>query len=1675
VKRNYVKGLLAGVLSTALVFGSIPVSNLGVTSVKAEEATSLPQPAYEYTFEAVSENLVQNTGTASISANGIDASDATMGGNNPTIVADEERGSNVLSLPGGSVGAGYLTLPESLFSEVEDGFSISFWVKADTTTNTHYNRIFESSSTELGVYEKGLSNDWVDPEFTMVVGGTDTASTRYDVCVNTSDKTKARLELGKALGNGEWSYLTASVTEDSFNVYMDGKSITATDLASNLSSALTKFFAELDDFKYSALGRSVYTSDKDTKALYDDFRFYNQALTAEEALAIYVDEYGQVVEETDGYEDEASLLFDMNKQTTDVFHGSTGFLYGVSEVNVPSHDLVTGIGPKLLVQKAADGKQHPSGDAYRLTDYLTETGIESIQVYLQDYYLEWPYEYNGIDDYNAKVRQIVTKMTQDKSKKDKYSYVLFNEPDGIWYSNNGTKLTSFYNDWLTIYTTVKSIDPDAKVAGPNFSVYNKAAYEGFFKFCKQNDCLPEMITWHDLQKDKLSYFATEFSQIQTMVETYYADSDIEPMYFVNETANFEDVGAPGPLVNWLAIYDEKDVYASLPYWGLANSLNELAATANKPNGGWWVYRWYSQMQGKKVEMTRENTSLPASSNKGDSLYGLTSIDADNQTVYSLFGGHDGTQVVRLKNLKEQVSFADAKSAHVKIYQSKYTGHQGFAYETPVVFEGDVAFNNVGTLSLILEDCDLLDAYFAVVTPSDSEVTLKTTEYDRNWTKTYEAESGKLLGNATKVTRTGGGDLARSNRAEVNNILSESDGVQYTVTVPEDGVYEAQIYYSVAAPYVNAVTLEEDASGQNRAIGVVVQNKLVVDGEEATTQILDFKSTVKSGYYNYEAVTLNLTAGKHTIAVTHYGEDQTNVSSTIRKIASQDKLDLIYAGETEEKEIVTAVEFEEVASENYTFGNDKEGYLGGGYKEGSGDMEINVVVREDGLYDTSLIYEAAEAGEISLSKVEFDYGKDATATAEVGLKEVMLTSLGVTADEGTFKTQNAGKIYLTAGANTLVVNSSAKIALDKIQFLKDDASTDSTTLTVEAEAGAMAGDVTKLIELRASGNTVVDGIGGGDAGNTLTVKVNAKEDGNYKLSMTYANDEPAPIMKDSDGNNYVHPYNTDLVERYAQIKVNDAEAETVYFRNTLSWEVFENVVIDVALKAGENTIVFSNDNSYKFSEVVDDYAPRFDKFEITPAYEESDYVAVVDDYTIKQALSEVAAISADDYTVATYKTFKEAKDALEALEGTNASEEAITNAIKALEEAKGALVGFAELKVQIAEAEKVTEADYTRRSYKVLKAEIEAAKAALTAEDTDAETIKAVMESLAAAKAALVLKQAPVDNSKGTITCSSSYENTNAEYAWDGDASTHPDLMKGYGDSDWDSSASWTAIEFEEAFDLVKISYAPRSGYTDRLENGQFYVSMDGETWTWVHTITEPADGYNTAVLDEPVTCRFVRYDSPANCYLNISDIKLFVQSEDDPEEGGSDKPGSDTPATPNDPTTPSQPTTPSTPTTPSKPAAPVDKNTELKKYVGVKVTAGSLSYKVTQCTETVKTVTVTGVKSKKTKLKSITIPATIKYDGMTFNVTEISKNAFKKQTKATKLTIGKNVTKIGANAFLGCSKLKTITFKGKAVKSIGKNAFSKIKKNATFKVPKAKKAAYKKLLKKAKTKNYKVK
>lgn len=143
---------------------------------------------------------------------------------------------------------------------------------------------------------------------------------------------------------------------------------------------------------------------------------------------------------------------------------------------------------------------------------------------------------------------------------------------------------------------------------------------------------------------------------------------------------------------------------------------------------------------------------------------------------------------------------------------------------------------------------------------------------------------------------------------------------------------------------------------------------------------------------------------------------------------------------------------------------------------------------------------------------------------------------------------------------------------------------------------------------------------------------------------------------------------------------------------------------------------------------------------------------------------------------------------------------------------------------------------------------------------------------------------------------------------------------------------------------------------------------------------------------------------------------------------------------------------------------------------------GNLKYRVTA------NQVVTCYGTNNSRVTKISIPSTIRYNGVTYRVTSIWANAFKKKSRLTTVSIGHNVSVIGKNAFYKCKKLKKVTI-GTGLTQINPGAFRGVKKGCTItikslklkkvssridqsvsrmtvRVPKRKYSAYKKLLRK---------
>lgn len=121
-----------------------------------------------------------------------------------------------------------------------------------------------------------------------------------------------------------------------------------------------------------------------------------------------------------------------------------------------------------------------------------------------------------------------------------------------------------------------------------------------------------------------------------------------------------------------------------------------------------------------------------------------------------------------------------------------------------------------------------------------------------------------------------------------------------------------------------------------------------------------------------------------------------------------------------------------------------------------------------------------------------------------------------------------------------------------------------------------------------------------------------------------------------------------------------------------------------------------------------------------------------------------------------------------------------------------------------------------------------------------------------------------------------------------------------------------------------------------------------------------------------------------------------------------------------------------------------------------------IRYRVIKSGKTRKQVSVE--KFVKTSRKEVSIPASVKYKTVRYDVVKINKSAFAKAKKLEKVVIGKNITAIGEKAFYNAKKLERININTKKLTKIGKKAFVGIYSQATIRIPKSRKKKYVKLL-----------
>ena len=859
---------------------------------------------------------------------------------------------------------------------------------------------------------------------------------------------------------------------------------------------------------------------------------------------------------------DATLSVDLDpaNNTGEIIHGAAGFLYGISSEDVPTTNTIVPLKSKILCTKGAVGTEHPYGDALDVAKTFLESGGQQVMMYNSNYYGVFGVTAT-IDQYCNDLKNYICPAvvawknawkqehgTPDSSK-DNFGKIDIDQAIVYIPINEGTPAGgNFYEAWEKYYNAIKDADPNATLAGPNSCAYGAQfsagqSMEGYIQYCANNNCIPDIITWHELETNCLSpeYGLAEhmrdFRKIwaETDWDTYNEKNGTAgmpeiPQICINEYAEMAYCGVPGRLVNWISRLEDEKITGCLPFWHQANNLNDLAAGANEGNGAWWLYQWYGNMSGK--------TQPVSSTTSYDKLYGVSTMDEAKRISTTLLGGYTGSIDVKLNNVTKTQTFQNAEYVNVTVQETAFSGFHGAANDTPVILKGVYPVAEDGSVTVTIENALFENAYNVTLTQaSETDAQMAGLILKGSSGDVYEAEQAELSGGAAATAA--GSNPSYYMSGSGNRAVNMPTGAEltYTINVPVDGKYKLEFVYGNGQG-----TVRNDMNQHNP---VNAEQSFSLDGGEAES--ITMESTLFQTMTGIKTKYYDLTAGAHTITVK-------TLSAVDNDMLFHDFVRVSYAGVYQQAlPLLNKVYEAELADFNKLLGNAAstvktetsfDGYSGGGYVTGlnsrsvtaGGGIRFTVVVENSGLYNLSLRYQSASAG---------------SANIYVGNSAVVLNRVNATVALSAANEWNTttASVYLQKGINVVDIDTSVDAAIDYLRVRETGDSANSKTIEAEsAIPESMQGRIQTAQSSGASGGTYVASIPGAYADPSyLEFKYNAPAAGSYQMQVFHSNEDLAGS----------HSYNIKATDKYAVFEVNGqsdspkfepakAVAETIYF-------------------------------------------------------------------------------------------------------------------------------------------------------------------------------------------------------------------------------------------------------------------------------------------------------------------------------------------------------------------------------------------------------------------------------------------------------------------------------------------------------------------------------------------------
>lgn len=877
---------------------------------------------------------------------------------------------------------------------------------------------------------------------------------------------------------------------------------------------------------------------------------------------------------------EGQLTVDLGSDTGAFHGGASGTLYGVYGPDVPTNNLIEGMGLRTVSTKAQDGPQHPGADALDVVKPLADSTDGDVYIYMTDIHRGFPYEWPGdtpaqkLKLYEEKIAQQVDQVLQlPKQYQDNIVFVPFNEPEGNMFGTGqwSYNKVSWLNDpddyfaaWDSAYKLIRARMPDARIAGPNTSVlYDQV--KGFLTHALAAGTLPDVITWHELSHPEA--VRASVAKYRAWEKELFEGTDRAGTRLpinINEYAFNYHTSVPGQMIQWVSAIEESKVDADIAYWNIDGNLSDSAVQSGRGNGQWWLLNSYASMSGHTVEVT------PPFPGENYTMQGVATLDEKKKQSRLIFGGSAGKGHITFAGVPRKV-FGDR--VHAWVREIEWSGQVGDSSGPKLLSEQSLNVGEDGTVVVGFGDGGLpklkeSSAYEIVLSPAGKAKNSQSPP--TRWEASYEAEDAAHTGSGYSKNGPEGStsDVSKfytSGGYDVGGLRTGSDvTLDFTVDVPEDGTYDLSVF----ANSLNTFDKVKEQGPTNVF--------LRVDGTADSEQELHLPLGYKWVVWDHTDTKVKLTKGRHTLTLAAKSADGKRAT---KGDAIVDRLTLSLRGAS----AATQVYEGELA---WLHGGAQPVYRlpkeAGTPATGSGAVRL-----AKNQTATFWVYSPADR-EATLGVDTLDgsgarlsvNGHDVLRLAK-GKREVAVSLSG-----------GVNKVTLTGGSSTSLV--------DRLTVTPTEGTL--AARTYEAQDAALAGSATLTPLSLATDGTAITGIGGEPGnGNTATFTVSADRAGLHALRIRYSNPEQSPATH----------YNPDPLARHADLTVNGGETRRVGFPHTFHQNNLWELTVPVRLKKGRNTITFRSEELPNFDGTTyasdtfpgvllrSRYAPLIDRITVAP--------------------------------------------------------------------------------------------------------------------------------------------------------------------------------------------------------------------------------------------------------------------------------------------------------------------------------------------------------------------------------------------------------------------------------------------------------------------------------------------